>query len=394
MVFLWLKKQYKWAWNKIEGREVLKKTLGNVTWMMGEQVVRLIVGLLVGVWLARYLGPELFGLFNYAIAFTMLVSPLALMGLDNIAFRDLVRTPLEHNEILGTSFLIILAGGTLTFALSVGVIFIVRPDDQVMHWMVGILSAGAIFQCFNPIEYWFGSQLKWKVLFIAKIPGFIVSNIIKIGLILIGAQLISFVWMGLFETITGSIGLLIVYQRSGLQLNAWRFKVSRALSLLKDGWPLMLATAMTMVYLRIDQIMLGEMVGNFEVGLYAVAVRLTEIWLFIPTAIAASCFPAVIEAESISKELFDSHLQKLYHVMAFVAYSIAIPIMIGSGWVVKFLYGAAYAEAGPLLAVLIWSLLFASLGEARFIFLLAKNKTRIFLLCISSVRLGFCSQCC
>jgi len=169
---------------------------------------------------------------------------------------------------------------------------------------------------------------------------------------------------------------------AGLSIKAWRFKAATAVRLLKDSWPMFFSMVMTVIYLRIDQVMLGDMAGSVELGFYSVAVRLTEIWMFIPIAVCSSVYPAVVEAATISEELFYSHLQKLYNLMALIAYLIAVPVMFASGWLIEILYGAAYSKAGSLLAILIWSLLFTNLGGAREVFLLSKNWTRTYLGCM------------
>jgi len=378
----WLKFLPEFIRRKIAGRETLQKAITNTGWMIGDRILRMAVGLLVGVWLARYLGPELFGLFSYALAFAMLFSPVAVLGLEGITVRNFVETPLSRDEVIGTSFLLIIAGGLTVFALAMWAIFIVRPDDTLMHWLVGITAAGAIFQAFSIIEYWYESQYQWRHVFFAKNPAFLAISLVKIGLIVMHAPLVAFVWAGLAEIVLGAAGLAISYRMTGLRLKAWRFKGTTAVNLLKDSWPLMLAMIMTVIYLRIGQIMLGDMAGNAELGFYSVAVRLSEIWLFIPTAVCSSVYPAVVEARTISEELFYEQLQKLYRIMALVSYLIAIPVMFTAQWLVELLYGPAYGKAGPLLAVLIWSVLFTNLGEARSVFMLSKNWTRTYLACM------------
>lgn len=379
----WFKFLPEFIRRKIAGRETLQKAITNTGWMIGDRILRMAVGLVVGVWLARYLGPELFGLFSYAIAFAMLFSPVAVMGLEGITVRHFVETPSCRDEVIGTSFLLITAGGLTVFALALWAIFIVRPDDTLMHWLVGITAAGAVFQAFNIIEYWYESKYQWRHVFFAKNPAFLAISMTKIGLILMHAPLIAFVWAGLAEIVLGAAGLAISYRVTGRPLTAWRFKGATAVKLLKDSWPLMMAMIMTVIYLRIGQIMLGDMAGNAELGFYSVAVRLSEIWLFIPTAVCSSVYPAVVEARTISEELFYEQLQKLYRIMALVSYIIAIPVMFASPWLVKILYGPAYAKAGPLLAVLIWSVMFTNLGEARSVFMLSKNWTRTYLACMT-----------
>ncbi|MFA5516552.1 MAG: flippase [Desulfuromonadales bacterium] len=370
---------------KLEGRRRLQQLVGNTGWMMGDQIARQAVGLLVGVWLARYLGPQLFGDLSYAFAVVLIVSPISMLALDSITIRRLAQDPAGRNDALGTSFVLMAATGALSYLLTMATILLSRPDDQLIHWLVGILAASMIVQAFIAIEFWFESQMQWKYTVYAKTSAFMLVNVVKIALILLKAPLIAFAWIGLAETILGSIGLLIVYHRRGFSIRAWRFSRSVAKTLLRDSWPLVLSTMLTMIYLRIDQIMIGNMIGSEELGVYSVAVRVAEAWYFIPMVISSSVFPAIVKTEAISEQLFSTQMQKLYNWMALLAYGVAVPVAFFADEIIDLLFSSAYSQAGPLLALLIWAGLFTSLGAARDVFVISKNWTRVSLV---SVALG------
>jgi O-antigen/teichoic acid export membrane protein len=128
-----------------------------------------------------------------------------------------------------------------------------------------------------------------------------------------------------------------------------------------------------MVYMRIDQIMIKEMLGEHAVGIYSAAVRLSEIWYFIPTLIMASLFPAIANAKKVSEELYYKRLQMLYTFMLWVAILIAAPMTFLSEWLVVLLYGDDYREAGQVLMILIWASIFVFLGVASGKWFLCEN---------------------
>jgi O-antigen/teichoic acid export membrane protein len=353
---------------------------------MGDQVVRKVVGLGVSVWLARFLGPRHYGEFSYALAVVTIISPFAMMSLDDLSVRRLTQNPSSRNEVLGTSFYMMLAGGLVAFALGLAAISLVRPGDRLMFWLVGILTASTIVQAFIVIDFWFKSQMEGKFSVYAKTFAFLLLSIIKIGLICLKAPLVAFAWAMLAETALASVGLLIVYRKRGFKVKEWFFSRTMARSLLKDSWPLFSAALLTMAYLRIDQVMLGDMAGSKELGNYSVAVQITEAWFFVPMVICSAVFPALVEAEATSEELFYAHMRKLYNLMVFYGYVVALPVMFFSGEIVQFLFSSAYKDAGPLLSVLIWSSVFGNLAAARGVLILSKNWTRVNLVCIA---LGF-----
>lgn len=362
---------------QLEGRAYLQNVVANTGWQFADNLVRLGGGLVVGVWLARYLGPEQFGLLSYALALVALFSAVAALGLDDIVVRNMVRDPVCREETLGTAFYLKLLGGLLAFLGAMAAIFLLRPQDSLSLWLVGIIAAGFIFQSFNVIEFWFNSQVQARYVVIARDGAFLLSCGIKIGLILTGAPLVAFAWVALVEIAMGAMGLVIVYRRKGNRLKAWRGRIDRAREMLRDSWPLILSNIATVVYLRIDQIMLGQMVGSHEVGVYSVAVRLAEVGIFIPGVIYWSVFPAIVEAKAVNEELFYERLQKLYNLIVLAAYAVAVPVTFLSDWLVGVIFGEVYARAGLMLALLIWANLFTSLEIARSSFLTSMNWTRL-----------------
>ncbi len=123
--------------------------------------------------------------------------------------------------------------------------------------------------------------------------------------------------------------------------------------------------------------------GTEEVGIYSVAVRLAEIWYFMPMAVFWSVFPSIIEAKAASEQLFYERLQQLYNLIALLSYAIAVPVTLLAQWLVPALFGEAYARGGLMLAILIWSNVFYGLEIARSSFLTVMHWTRIYLLTVT-----------
>ena len=170
--------------------------------------------------------------------------------------------------------------------------------------------------------------------------------------------------MVLFDSFVLAIGFLYFYLHNNLSLKKWVFDRNIAKSLLKDSWPLILSGLAIMVYMRIDQVMINAMLNDEAVGQYAAAVKLSEIWYFIPMVIASSLFPAIINAKKQSEELYYARLQKLYDLMVWLAIAIALPMTFMSNWIVNLLYGNAYNQSGSVLMIYIWAGVFVFLGVA------------------------------
>jgi Membrane protein involved in the export of O-antigen and teichoic acid len=349
----------------------------NTAWLFTEQVLRLIAGFLVGVWVARYLGPEKFGLFSYALAFVSIFQGIAKLGLDGIVVRDLVQEPEKRDVYLGTSFWLKLIGGVITFLIITIILFIQSIFTSNFftetNIYILIIAFGIIFQSFEVIDFYYQAKVQAKYISIRRIIQLIFSSIIKICLVLIGADLIWFVLVSLFDIISLSIMGWLIYRSQGLPNFVRYFDIEIGKKLLKDSWPLLLSGIAISIYMRIDQVMIKNMLGDREVGLYSAAMRLVEVWYFIPMIITQSVFPAIVNAKKISEDLYYKRLQQLFSLLIWMAIFIAITISIFSKQIIYFLYGEKFTEASIVLAISVWASLFVFVGVGSSKFLLAEN---------------------
>jgi PST family polysaccharide transporter len=357
-------------------RPGLRKLISNTVWMFADRFFRLFVAFFVSVWVARYLGPAQFGLYNYAFTIIGILTPFAKLGLDQILIRDLARDPSCKDETLGTAFALKIIGGVVTAVLAVLAIYLLRPDNKLSHWLVGIMAVGTIFQTSEIISFWFDSQTRAKYGIWARNLAYLFASLIKIVLILIRAPLIAFGWATLIEAILAAIALLIVYQTDGNFLKAWQYSFQRANKLLQDSWPLIFSSFAILIYMQIDQIMIGQMMGDREVGLYTVAVKLSEVWYFVPAVITSSVFPSVVKAKAVSEKLYYERFQKLFNILSVLAYATALLFTLSSNLLVTLLYGSHYAEVGPVIAVYVWAGLFVSLGLATSLWITTEGLMR------------------
>jgi len=353
----------------------LRKIFINMGWLFADNAVNVVAGLFVGAWVARYLGPTRYGIFNYALAIVALFTPFVTLGLKDIVIREIVRKPEHKNEILGTAFGLQLTGGLLALGLAIGIAQVTLRDNELTRWLIVILSGEFIFVAFSGIlEYWFQSQVQEKYSVWARNIGLILIYLVKIGLILLKAPLIAFAWTALGQAFVFMIMLAVFYHFNGQKLVAWQINFERAGKLLRNSWPLVVSALAVTIYMKIGQVMLGNMVEEKELGLYSAAIRLSELWYFIPVAISSSVFPAIVRShENDSEEVHRKRMQFFYDVMAGIAYAIVIPLALLAPFLVKTLFGSYYTEAGFILRVHSWALLFVFLGVARSRWLIAEN---------------------
>ncbi len=149
-------------------------------------------------------------------------------------------------------------------------------------------------------------------------------------LLVLKAPLIAFAWMTLIEIVIASAFLLVVYQVRGLIVTSWRAKLPIMLDLLRDSWPLILSGISVMISVRIDQVLIGQMLNDKQGGIYSAAARISEVWYFIPFAISASTLPLLVESKRQSEALYYERLQKYSNVLAVVSICFVVVITVSS----------------------------------------------------------------
>ena len=363
------------AW--LAGRPTLVKVASNAGYLFADRLLRLCVGVLVGVWTARYFGPHTFGIYSFALAFVYLLNPLTTLGLDNIVIRDVVQEPGKAEETLGTAWLLRMAGSVLALVACNTAIGLLRPDDWLTRSLVAVVSLGPLFQTVDTADLWFQSQLQARRSVSARGVAFGVAAALKIGLILLHAPILVFACAGVVEFFLSAAALAVAYTISGHRLSGWRFRWGRAGQLLRVSWPLAVSSMAIITYTKIDHVMLGVMLGPDAVGVYAAATRVSELWYFLPMGIASSVFPLLIDVRGRDPVLYRQRMQQLFDGMTILALVIAAPLALLSPLVVSALYGSAYAAAGPVLAIHIWCSIFVFLGVAQLPWDAAEGLTRL-----------------
>ena len=350
------------------------KYFKNTSWIFSEKILRMVVGLFVGVWVARYLGPEQFGLFSYAQSFVGLFTAIATLGLDGIVVRELVKDENRKDELIGTAFWLKVIGAFgVLLILAIAINF--TSNDTYTNTLVFIIASSAIFQSFNVVDFYFQSKVMGKFVVYVNIISLLLSSFVKIALILNEAPLIAFAWVILFDSFILACGFIYFYIKNNSTFNFknLKFRSKTATLLLKDSWPLVLSGIVISIYMKIDQVMIKEMMDNEAVGIYSAAVRVSELWYFIPVAIVVSLFPAIINAKSQGEDFYHARLQKLYSLMVWMAIIIALPMTFLSDWIIGLLFGQTFIAAGSVLMIHIWTGVLVFLGVAFSRYLLVEN---------------------
>ena len=337
--------------NSLLNNPSFRKYFTNTSWLLAERIFRMAVQLFVGIYVARYLGPERFGLLSYANSYVGIFTAIAILGLDGIVVRELVKSPDQRDTLLGTSFLLKVVGTLLMWVLILATLFF-SNNDPLTSALIAIIAFGVLFQTFNVIDYNFQAEVKSKYVVHSQIVQLIVSSITKLVLILKGLPLVWFAAVYSLDAIILAVGLAYAYSRNSGSIKKWKWNAKVALALLLDSWPLMFAYMSYLIYAKIDRIMIKEMLDEHNVGIYSAAYILYEAPLFISLMIAKSVYPILVQYYQDNKIKFFQLYSTLSSYMTLLSYLIVLFIFIFHEILIQITFGESFEESSKILMLL------------------------------------------
>lgn len=358
---------------KPQGRPAgFRKYLRNTSWLFVDRVVRLGAVLVTGIFVTRYLGPELFGELSYASALVGIFFALTSMGLDDILIRDLVRRPGRRDQLMGTALVIKLGGAVILFA-TVMILALAKGLDTTKLTMVLLIACAEFLKPFAVVEQYLYSQVKGRTAALVNMVTVTLASLFRLGLVVAGAPLVWFASAYVVEMAIGVAGFLLAYRGIGLAWRDWRYDKRTALYLLGQSWPLVIFGLALYVQAKVDQVMIGDILrktlgearADAEVGQYTLALKMIESLGFVPGIVVASLAPAVTRARREDRKLYVDRLVNQYRLMFILFLVVSVPLYLVAEPAMVFIYGEEFRAAGHLLALFAIRLFFTNMGVAK-----------------------------
>lgn len=355
-------------------RELLAaKSAKNGIYILIERFVSLGATTVVTVLSARYLGTENFGILNYGLTLVSLFAGIMKLGLDSIMVNELITHRNRQGELLGTSIVLRLLSSLLS-CVSIGALLLILDANQELVIVVSLIqSLILVFQAFYILDYWFQSNLNSKYVSIAKIAATVLTTTYSGFLLFTGKSL---QWFAASTVLTGlivALTLLIFYKRqAGQKLT---FSCQTARYLLSKSHHFIIANIISLVYVQIDKVMIGNILNQGELGIYSAALMLCTAWTFLPEAIITSLRPGIMGAKLEAREdLYLWKLKRLYFIIFWLSLVVAAAIALAAPVLVPLLFGEGFSEATLTLQIAIWYVPFSMLGSARGIWIVSEAK--------------------
>lgn len=348
----------------------------NTGWIIIGKASQMLLSFLVGVWSAQYLGPSYYGQLNYVLAYVTLFTSLCTLGINSsVLINELTKYPEEEGKTLGAAMGMRLLSSVLSAIMIVCIVFIVDDGDPMLIWIAVLSSCGLIFKVFDLIEYWFLKRYLSKITSIASFIGYFATSIYKIYLILSEKNVAFFALSTSVDYIVIAVILFIAYKKNGgARLS---FSLKRGKEILSASYHFILSGTMVALYGQTDKVMLKIMHSETEVGYYATASTVSNIWVFVLSAIIASLSPAIVRFKKEGNDtLYRQKNRQLYSIVFYLSLFVSLMITIFAPIIINVIYGEAYHGSIAPLRIITWYVAFSYLGVARDVWLVCEDKQK------------------
>ncbi len=340
--------------------------VANFGWLLAERGWRTLLGLFVNIAVARYLGPESFGLLSYALGFAAIFLSLGGLGIDDVLARELVRQRPRAAALFAAGLQLKMLGAIVAFLLLLTVSWWWRPPAGPEAWKIVVLAGmGLWFLPMDAVDIWFQAHERMRPPVLARQTGLLLASLLRLVLVGVGAPLWMFALAVAIEACLIALALGWVLLCEGGELD---WKGARAISrgtLLAEGVPLLASGALVTIALQADRLLLPHLAGEAATGLYAAAARFTEVFYVLPVALGAVLLPRLMALKQEGEQEYWQTARRTTAGMLLAAVLLAAALSAGGRWGLPLLLGEKYRAAGAVLAVHSWALVFISIVSLR-----------------------------
>ncbi|WMN61205.1 flippase [Pseudoalteromonas xiamenensis] len=338
---------------------MINRDIANIAILYLEKIVVLSIGFATTILLARSLGPEEFGLYSFILASGFLLLPFTQVGLNNLCGKYFNLYPNNAHHFFKAAMLVRAIFSILAILLS---FCLAEINDGLIVEKSSLLLLVLLqsFNCFNLIEFIYLSKGLTKQCSIIRVTAKLLSRTMLLFAVMNDSPLFILVLLTGVEYIFSALGYCYLYFSSNLPTkNRVNTDVVRTAKRLfhQSKW-LALSSIASILYLKIDQLMIGSILGNEEVGYYSAALKFSEIWFIFPVVIANVFMTKFVYLFHSSNSTYWRFQQKLFKIAFSICCVLIISIYFTADLVVKNLYGTGYTDSVNVLKIHIFAVIF------------------------------------
>ena len=341
---------------------------------MSLKIKCVILSFLIGLLMARYLGPDNYGVINYATAYATFFTAFCTLGINSVIVKNFIDDPKAEGETIGTTLALRFASSLLSLGTIIGVVSFIDHNEPVTVTVVALYCVSLVFQVFDTFNYWFQSKLMSKYYAIATIISYLVATAYRAILLITGK---SVEWFAVANSIDYCVVALLLFAfyklNHGPKLS---FSFQKAKELLGVSRSYILSGLMIAIYGATDKLMLKHMLDEASVGYYSLATTISTMWAFVLAAIIDSLKPTIMRYHNENKQMYECTNRRLYAMVFYISLFASIGVVIIAPLFIRIVYGEAYLPAVAPLRIVVWYVAFSWLGVARDIWVVCERQQK------------------
>lgn len=351
------------------------RVASNASWIIAVKIVQALLGLVITMICARYLGPANYGIINYAASVVAFVLPVATLGFTNTIVQEIINQPEKEGSIFGTvmvlSCISSIACGIAVFIF----VSVANAGEQVTVIVCMLYSILLLAQVFEMIQYWFQAKLLAKYSSVISLIAYTVVSAYKIYLLVTGKSVYWFAVSQSFDYALIAILGYIVYRKKGG--HSYHFDWELGKRMFAKSRPYILSSLMVTIFAQTDRIMINQMMTDADVGFYTAAATCAGVTSFVFCAVIDSFRPAIFEKYKENNLLgYERNLKQLYCIIIYASLAQSVVMCVFAKWVILILYGSQYVNSIDVLRLIVWYTTFSYLGAVRDIWILSMGKQK------------------
>lgn len=352
-----------------------QKVVSNIYWAVLGKCVNLLGSLIVGIIVARYLGPGQYGLMNYVISYVAIFQVFADFGLDSIQIREESKNLNDRDKLIGTTFVLKLVFAAVAILL-IFLFSAVSVDDNQTLVLIMLYSVTVFFNTTWVIRNHFTAMVWNEYIVKTEISRTVIGIAIKFVLLYLQAPLPWFIAALVFDSVLLASGYSLSYRKKIDSMTRWTFDKRLACYLLSQSFPLLLSGAALVIYHRIDQVMIGDMLDNESVGMYSVATRFVEVMIFVPTIIAQTVTPLLVKMRKENGEKYDKMASLFMNVTVWLCTIMAVAVSLVAYPLVYYTFGSQYLAAVSVLVIMAYKVIGDALSQTSGQLIIVEGKQK------------------
>jgi O-antigen/teichoic acid export membrane protein len=322
----------------------------NVSALVAAQVATKAVNLLVSVVLVRWLGVHELGRYAYVLAFCFPFGALADFGLATLAIRDVARAPAQAPRLIAVVRRTAISLAAASAAVMTGLALLLGHDAAI----VGAIALGGLASVVSaltmPSLVLLTAREQLERLSVQRVAGSVLSSAVTAGVLLAGGGVVALL---AGSVATGIAMCFVARALAGAAGPAPVIAAGAGVALLRRAVPFGLLMAGFALYYRVDMVMLQWLAAPGELGRYAAAYRFLDAVIVLAASLGGPLFPRLsslaVGAPAEARRILEAGWRPLL--------ALGLPLTVGTLLVasdlVRLLFGAEFAGAGPLLRLLI-----------------------------------------